>query len=163
MALKLRVKKTLFKRKIEGVTQEGYIGRVITNGTKTFEDILKASTHGSTLDYREAELACKMLIDGIADSIKQGYIVDLGVLGKLYPAVSGSWKQDPEELAIGDLTPKVNYKPGDDIAGAVKAARLSWTTEEETDENAVDDDDQNTGTGGNSGGGNTGGGGDLTP
>ena len=159
MALKLRVKKTLFKRKIEGVTQEGYIGRVITNGTKTFEDILKASTHGSTLDYREAELACKMLIDGIADSIKQGYIVDLGVLGKLYPAVSGTWKQDPEELAIGDLTPKVNYKPGDDIAGAVKAARLSWTTEEETDENAVDDDDQgNQGTGGN-----TGGGGDLTP
>ncbi len=164
MALKLRVKKTLFKRKIEGVTQEGYIGRVITNGTKTFEDILKASTHGSTLDYREAELACKMLIDGIADSIKQGYIVDLGVLGKLYPAVSGTWKQDPEELAIGDLTPKVNYKPGDDIAGAVKAARLSWTTEEETDDNAVDDDDQsNTGTGGNTGGGNTGGGGDLTP
>ena len=162
MALKLRVKKTLFKRKIEGVTQEGYIGRVITNGTKTFEDILKASTHGSTLDYREAELACKMLIDGIADSIKQGYIVDLGVLGKLYPAVSGTWKQDPEELAIGDMKPKVNYKPGDDIAGAVKAARLSWTTEEETDENAVDDDDQNTGTGGNTGGGNTGGG-DLTP
>ena len=164
MALKLRVKKTLFKRKIEGVTQEGYIGRVITNGTKTFEDILKASTHGSTLDYREAELACKMLIDGIADSIKQGYIVDLGVLGKLYPAVTGTWKQDPEELAIGDLTPKVNYKPGDDIAGAVKAARLSWTTEEETDDNAVNDDDQNQGNTGNTGtGGNTGGGGDLTP
>ena len=164
MALRLRVKKTLLKRKVEGVMQEGYYGRVITNGTKTFEDILKASTHGSTLAYREAELACKMLIDGIADSIKQGYIVDLGVLGKLYPAVSGTWKQDPEELAIGDMKPKVNYKPGDDIAGAVKAARLSWTTEEETDDNAVDDDDNtNTGTGGNTGGGNTGGGGDLTP
>jgi hypothetical protein len=165
MALRLRVKKTLLKRKVEGVMQEGYYGRVITNGTKTFEDILKASCHGSTLDHREAELACKMLIDGIADSIKQGYIVDLGVLGKLYPAVSGTWKQDPEELAIGDMKPKVNYKPGDDIAGAVKAARLSWTTEEETDDNAVDDDDDNTnsGTGGNTGGGNTGGGGDLTP
>ena len=164
MALKLKIKKTLLKRKVEGVTKEGYYGRVITNGTKSFEDIVKQSTHGSTLDYREAELACKMKIDGIADSIKQGYIVDLGVLGKLYPAVSGTWKQDPEELAIGDLTPKVNYKPGDDIAGAVKAARLSWTTEAETDDNAVDDDDdQNTGTGGNTGGGNTGGGGDLTP
>ena len=101
MALHLKVKKTLLKRKIEGVVTEGYYGRVITNGTKTFEDILKASCHGSTLDHREAELACKMLIDGIADSIKQGYIVDLGVLGKLYPAVSGTWKQDPEELAIG--------------------------------------------------------------
>ena len=75
MALKIKVKKTLFKRKIDGVTQAGYIGRVLSNGTKTFEEILKASTHGSTLDYREAELACKMLIDGIADNIKQGYIV----------------------------------------------------------------------------------------
>ena len=163
--LHLKIKKNALVRKIDGQKVTGYYGKVITNGTKTFEDILKASTHGSTLDYREAELACKMLIDGIADSIKQGYIVDLGVLGKLYPAVSGTWKQDPEELAIGDMKPKVNYKPGDDIAGAVKAARLSWTTEEETDDNAVDDDDDNTntGTGGNTGGGNTGGGGDLTP
>ena len=42
------------------MTKEGYYGRVITNGTKSFEDIVKQSTHGSTLDYREAELACKM-------------------------------------------------------------------------------------------------------
>ena len=147
MALKLKIKKTLLKRKVEGVTKEGYYGRVITNGTKSFEDIVKSSTHGSTLDYREAKLACEMMIDGIADSIKQGYIVDLGVLGKLYPAVSGTWKQDPEELAIGDMKPKVNYKAGDDIAAAVKGAQLSWTTEAETDENTVTDDD-NTQTGG---------------
>ena len=73
--LKLKIKKAKMVRKIDGVTQAGYIGRVLSNGTKTFEEILKASTHGSTLDYREAELACKMLIDGIADNIKQGYIV----------------------------------------------------------------------------------------
>lgn len=163
MALHLKVKKTLLKRKIEGVVTEGFYGRVITNGTKTFEDILKASCHGSTLDHREAELACKMMIDGIADAIKQGYIVDLGVLGKLYPAVTGTWKQDPEELAIGDMKPKVNYKAGDDIAGAVKAAKLSWTTEAETDENSVPDDDNNQGNQGNTGGNTSGGGGDLTP
>ena len=67
--LKLKVKKTLMKLKVNGVLKTGYYGRVITNGTKSFEDIIKASTHGSTLDYREAELACKMMIDGIADSI----------------------------------------------------------------------------------------------
>ena len=101
MALKIKIKKNTLVRKIDGVKKTGYYGKVIANGTKSFEDIVKQSTHGSTLDYREAELACKMMIDGIADSIKQGYIVDLGVLGKLYPAVSGTWKQDPEELAIG--------------------------------------------------------------
>lgn len=140
MALKLRIKKTLFKRKLEGVTVAGYIGRVITNGTKSFEDIVKASTHGSTLDYREAELACKMMIDGIVDAVKQGYIVDLGVLGKLYPAVNGKWETDPENLSLNDMKPKVNYKAGDDIAAAIRGAQLSWTTEKETEENSVDDE-----------------------
>ena len=151
MALKLKIKKTLLKRKVEGVTKEGYYGRVITNGTKSFEDIVKQSTHGSTLDYREAELACKMMIDGIADSIKQGYIVDLGVLGKLYPAVNGKWDENADNLQLADMKPKVNYKAGDDIAAAVKGATLSWTTEAETSENTVTDDD-NTQTG--AGGGN---------
>ena len=155
MALKIKVKKTLFKRKIDGVTQAGYIGRVLSNGTKTFEEILKASTHGSTLDYREAELACKMLIDGIADNIKQGYIVDLGVLGKLYPAVNGRWDTDAENLSLQDMKPKVNYKAGDDIAAAIRGAQLSWTTEAETDENTVTDDDQGTTTGGDNNGGGT--------
>ena len=155
MALKIKVKKTLFKRKIDGVTQAGYIGRVLSNGTKTFEEILKASTHGSTLDYREAELACKMLIDGIADNIKQGYIVDLGVLGKLYPAVNGKWDTDAENLSLQDMKPKVNYKAGDDIAAAIRGAQLSWTTEAETDENTVTDDDQGTTSGGDNNGGGT--------
>ena len=153
MALKLKIKKTLLKRKVEGVTKEGYYGRVITNGTKSFEDIVKSSTHGSTLDYREGELACKMMIDGIADSIKQGYIVDLGVLGKLYPAVNGKWDENADNLQLADMKPKVNYKAGDEIAAAVKGASLSWTTEAETDENSVTDDD-NTQTGDNQGGGN---------
>ena len=145
--LKLKIKKTLLKMKIDGVTKTGYYGRVITNGTKSIDDILKASTHGSTLDYREAKLAVEMIIDGIADNIKQGYIVDLGVLGKLYPAVNGKWAENADDLSLTDLKPKVTYKAGDDIAAAVKGASLSWTTEAETDDNTVttdtdgDDDD----------------------
>ena len=156
--LKLRIKKTILKKKLDGVTVTGYYGRVITNGTKSFEDIVKASTHGSTLDYREAELACKMMIDGIVENIKQGFIVDLGVLGKLYPAVNGRWDTDADNLSLQDMKPKVNYKAGDDIAAAIRGAQLSWTTEEETDENTVTDDD-NTTTGGDDNGGNGGGGG----
>ena len=156
MALKLKIKKTLLKRKVEGVTKEGYYGRVITNGTKSFEEIVKSSTHGSTLDFREAELACKMMIDGIADAIKQGFIVDLGVIGKLYPAVTGKWDEDSDNLQLSDLKPKVNYKAGEDIAAAVKGATLSWTTEAETDQNTVTDDEQggdNTNQGGQQTGG----------
>ena len=93
-----------------------------------------------------------MLIDGIADNIKQGYIVDLGVLGKLYPAVNGKWDTDAENLSLQDMKPKVNYKAGDDIAAAIRGAQLSWTTEAETDENTVTDDDQGTTSGGDNGG-----------
>ena len=153
MALKIKIKKCGMVRKIEGVKKSGFYGKVISNGTKSFEDIVKASTHGSTLDYREAELACKMMIDGIADSIKQGYIVDLGVLGKLYPAVNGKWDENADNLSLSDMKPKVNYKAGDDIAAAVKGASLSWTTEAETDQNTVSDDD-NSQTGDNGGGNN---------
>ena len=96
----------------------GYVGRCITNGTATFEDILKQSCKGSTLDYREAELAAKMLIDGISENLKNGKIVDLGVLGKLYPAVNGKWDENADNLQLADMKPKVNYKAGADIEAA---------------------------------------------
>lgn len=158
--LKIKIKKCGMVRKIEGQKVSGYYGKVISNGTKSFEDIVKASTHGSTLDYREAELACKMMIDGIVENIKQGYIVDLGVLGKLYPAVSGRWDTVADNLSLSDMKPKVNYKAGQDIESAIKGASLSWTTEQETDENTVTNPDdqpaQGDGSGENGGSGDGG-------
>ena len=151
MALKIKIKKCGMVRKIEGVKKSGFYGKVIANGKKSFEEIVKSSCKNTTLDYREAELACKMMIDGIAENLRSGYIVDLGVLGKLYPAVNGKWDENADNLQLADMKPKVNYKAGADIEAAVKGASLSWTTEAETDENTVTDDD-NTQTG--AGGGN---------
>ena len=156
--LKLKIKKAKMVRKIDGQKVTGFYGRVLSNGTKSFDEIAKFSCKGSTIDPREAELAAKMLIDGIAENLRNGYIVDLGVIGKLYPAVNGKWDENADNLQLSDMKPKVNYKAGDDIAAAVKGASLSWTTEAETDENTVSDDD-NSQTGGNGGGngGSTGG------
>ena len=151
--LKLKIKKAKMVRKIDGQKVTGFYGRVLSNGTKSFDEIAKFSCKGSTIDPREAELAAKMLIDGIAENLRNGYIVDLGVLGKLYPAVNGKWDENADNLQLADMKPKVNYKAGDDIAAAVKGASLSWTTEAETDENTVTDDD-NTQTGGNGGNNN---------
>ena len=151
--LKLKIKKAKMVRKIDGQKVTGFYGRVLSNGTKSFDEIAKYSCKGSTIDPREAELAAKMLIDGIAENLRNGFIVDLGVIGKLYPAVNGKWDENADNLQLADMKPKVNYKAGDDIAAAVKGASLSWTTEAETDENTVSDDD-NTQTGGNGGGNN---------
>ena len=166
---KLKIKKTLLKRKIDGVTLPGYYGRVITNGTAEFEDIVKDAGRNTTMHKAELKMAGELLLDSVAERIKQGYIVDLGPLGKLYPSVNSPWKQDADELQLSEMKPKVNYKPSDDIAGAVRGASLAWTTEAETKDNTVDDDEEpetpgdDTGgdqPGGDNPGGNGGGGGD---
>lgn len=143
MALKLKVKKTLLRRNVNGVSVSGYYGRVITNGKRSFDDVVKEAGHNTTMHKAELRMAGELLLDSISESIKQGYIVDLGPLGTLYPAVTGSWKEKADDLSLADMKPKVNYKPSDDIAAAVQGATLAWTTEKETDENTVKEDDAN--------------------
>lgn len=154
--LKLKVKKAKMVRKIEGVKRDGFYGRVITNGTKTWEQIAEEASRNTTVHKAEMKVAAELLLDAVTAQLKNGYIVDLGPIGKLYPAVNGKWDENGDNLQLADMKPKVNYKPGADIEAAVKGAQLSWTTEKETDENTVTDDD-NTQTGGN-GGDNHGGG-----
>ena len=100
------------------------------------------------------KVASELLLDAVTAQLKQGFIVDLGPIGKLYPAVNGRWDENADNLQLADMKPKVNYKPGADIEAAVKGASLSWTTEPETSENTVtDDDNSQTGTGGGTTGG----------
>lgn len=64
-------------------------------------------------------MAAGVLLDGVCEKLKQGYIVDLGPLGTLYPAVTGKWEEDPDSLSLSDMTPKVNYKGSDDIVAEI--------------------------------------------
>ena len=160
--LKLKIKKQLFKRKVEGATLAGYIGRVITNGKASFDEIARESAKNTTLHPKEASLAAELLLEGVCEKIKQGIIVDLGPLGTLYPAVNSAWHQDKDDLELSEMTPKVNYTPSNDIASAVRGATLGWATEEEekkptTNEEAGDDGDDTDNT--QQGGGQQGGGG----
>lgn len=146
--LKLKVKKTLLKRKVEGVMTEGYYGRVITNGTKAHSEIALEACKNTTLHKAEAKLAMEVFLDSISENLKQGYIVDLGPIGKLYPAVSGNWVQDPDLLSLDDMKTKVNFRPSDEIKSAIGAAVLSWKKDEDEEEGtetpAPEEDDDNT-------------------
>ena len=158
--LKLKVKKQLFKRKVDGVTKAGYIGKVTTSGKSSFDQIARDSAKNTTLHPKEASLAAELLLEGIVDKLKAGIIVDLGPLGTLYPGVTGKWEEDKDDLKLSDMTPKVNYKPSDDIAAAIKGASLSWATEKDEKEGVETPDETTSGseqTGGNGGNGNTGG------
>jgi hypothetical protein len=156
--LKLKIKKQLFKRKVDGQTKAGYIGKVITSGKAGFDEIARESAKNTTLHPKEASLAAELLLEGVCAKLKQGFIVDLGPLGTLYPAVSGKWEEDPKDLALADMTPRVNYKGSDDIMAAIKGASLSWATEKDEKEGVETPDDDTTSGGGTTGGGTTGGG-----
>ena len=151
--LKLKITKSILKRKLEGVTVTGYYGRVITNGKVSFDDIARESSKNTTLHPKEASLAAELLLEGVCAKLKQGFIVDLGPLGTLYPAVSGKWEEDPKDLALADMTPRVNYKGSDDIIAAIKGATLSWATEKDEKEGVETPDDDTTNSG-NQGGNN---------
>ena len=157
MALKIKIKKCGMVRKIEGVKKSGFYGKVISNGTKTWEQIAEEASRNTTVHKAEMKVASELLLDAVTAQLKQGFIVDLGPIGKLYPAVNGKWDENGDNLQLADMKPKVNYKPGADIDAAIKGAQLSWTTEKETDENTVTDDD-NTQTGAGGGNNNTAGG-----
>lgn len=162
--LKLKIKKCGMVRKIDNEKVSGFYGRVITNGTLSFSEVAKQSANNTTLHPAEAELAANLLLDAISERIKQGYIIDLGPLGKLYPAVTSKWDADPDNLVLSEMQPRVSYRPSDEITGAIRGASLSWATEKDEAEGTETPDDDNQGTGTNTGnGGNTGGGGDLTP
>ena len=161
--LKLKIKKCGLIRKVNGEKKSGFYGKVITSGKKGFDEIARDSVKNTTLHPKEASLAAELLLEGVCEQLKQGYIIDLGPLGTLYPAVSSKWEEDAELLKLSDMSPKVNYKASDDIEAAIKGASLSWATAQEVKEGTETPDSEGdtpnqAATGGdNTGGGNGGG------
>mgnify|MGYP003290973864 CR=1 FL=1 len=147
--LKLKVKKTKLKRKINGVSTLGYYGRVISNGKKSYEQVALESCVNTTVHKAEMKVAAELFLDGIAANLKNGYIVDLGPLGTLYPSVESNWHTDPDDCTLDEQKPKVSYRPSADIKSAISAAQVGWTEEKETEDNTVDDDTPSNPGGGN--------------
>ena len=145
--LNLKIKKVPLKNP---KTQEaGFAPRLITNGTADFADVSKYACKGSTISAPEMEASSKLFCEAAAEQIKNGYIVDLGPLGKLYPSVTGKWAKNKEDLSKADLKAKVNYRPGNDIAAAIAGATLSWASEkDEAADNTTTDPDTGGSTGG---------------
>ena len=89
-------------------------------------------------------MSLTLCVNAIIWYLKKGKIVDLGPLGKIYPSVNSRWSEDPDELKISDVEGKVNFRPSEDVANAVKNASFSWESKKDdsskptTDEEAGD-------------------------
>ena len=149
--LRLRVKKAKLKRKVNGVLTEGYYGRVVSNGVKDYEDLVKSASKHTTLHKGEMKLAAELLLEEANEAVKQGYIIDLGPLGRLQPSVSSVWHADPDDVLLKEMSPKINYRPSDDIKSAIEGAKLGWVSIPDDDEE--DENPDTPSNGDNNGGG----------
>lgn len=149
--LKLKIKKVGSKHPI--TKQLGFAARVITNGTADFDEIVKEAGHNTTMHKAELRMAFELCLDSVAEMLKQGYIVDLGPIGKLYPSCSSGWYEDEKDMKLEDVKPTLYYRAGDDVEAAVKSAKLVWAKAGEEDE-----EEEENGGGTPSGGDDNGGG-----
>lgn len=142
---------------------KGFAARVITNGTAGYDDIVTEATRNTTIHRAEAKVALELCMETVAELLKQGYIVELGPVGKLYPSCSSKWSAKAEDLQLADVKPSLYFHPADDIAAAIKGATLQWVKDAADDDTTGDDttndtpaDGDNPDTGGSSGSGDGG-------
>lgn len=157
--LTLKVKKIGFKN--PNTKKQGYVARVITNGTEEFADICEMAGLNTTLSPVEIEAASKLMLQAAARALKNGKIIDLGVLGRLYPSVSGKWVENTDDLSLSDLTPHTNYRPSQEVREAIASATLGWASDKDKGEQEPENTDTPADSGNTSGGSNTGGGGNI--
>ena len=150
--LKLKVKKAGSKNPI--TKQLGFTARVLTNGTADFDDIVKDAGRNTTMHKAELRMAFELCLDSVSEMLKQGFIIDLGPLGKIYPSCTSKWYEKEEDMKLEDVKPGLYFRASDEVEGAIKAAKLVWAK-------ASDEDDEEEGgtTPAPSGGDNNGGGG----
>ena len=130
--LKLKVKKAGSKNPVS--KQMGFAARVLTNGTADFDDIVKEAGHNTTMHKAELRMAFELCIESVAEMLKQGCIVDLGPIGKLYPSCTSGWYEKAEDMSLDDVKPGLYFRPGDEVQAAVKAAKLVWAKASDEDE-----------------------------
>lgn len=142
----LKLKITKSGRMNPKTNEKGFSARVITNGTSDYEDIVGYACRNTTLHKAEAKVAFELCMESVAEQLKQGYIVDLGPVGKLYPSCTSGWVEKVEDLQLSNVTPKLYYRPADDITSAIKGATLQWAkASEATEENVVEDEEEEDG------------------
>lgn len=158
--LKLKVKKVASYNPL--TKQKGFATRVVTNGKAVYTDIAAEATRRTTLHTAEAQLAASLLVEEVANKLKQGFIVDMGPMGRLYPSCASKWTATAEEQTLAAVKPYVLFHPSNEIDVAIKSATIGWQKaegeEEETETTDTEAGTQtdDTGNGGGNGDGGIG-------
>ena len=148
--LKLQIEKS---GRINPATKKlGHAARVKTNGKAACDDIVKDAGRNTTMHKAELRMAFELCIDSVTEMLKQGYIVDLGPLGKIYPSCSSGWYEKEEDMKLSDVKPQLYFRAGDEVEAAIKSAKLVWAKGSEDEE---EEEGGDTPSGGDEPGGDT--------
>ena len=156
--LTLKVKKVANKNLRTKIM--GYASRAIANGVATFDDICAQAANNTTLHPKELALAFGLALDAVRDALKNGKIVDLDQIGRLYPAISSHWTEKEDDQTLEGLTKRVAYRPSQEINAAIAGAKLAWATAKEaaeSEQQGTTTEPEPTGDDDNQGGDNQGG------
>lgn len=141
--LKLRILKA--GRMNPQTNEKGFSARVITNGTSGYDEIVAHACRNTTLHKAEAKVAFELCVESVAEMLKQGYIIDLGPVGKLYPSCTSGWVEKAEDLQLSSVTPKLYYRPADEISAAIKGATLQWVKASEANDIVEEEEEEPSG------------------
>ena len=114
--------------------QKGFTARVQTNGTAEFDDIVREAGKNTTMHRAELRMAFELCMDSVTEMLKQGMIVDLGPLGKIYPSCSSGWYEKEEDMKLSDVKPTLYYRAVEDVEAAIKSAKLVWAKASDNEE-----------------------------
>ncbi|MCR5850046.1 MAG: hypothetical protein K6G92_04965 [Bacteroidaceae bacterium] len=123
---KMKLKVMMAKHQHPRTKQQGYLARIVTNGTAYYEDIARQAGKNTTLNEMEMQLGIALFMGEAAKMLRQGYIVDMGPIGKLYPCCNSRWVENPDDIELDDIRPSLYYRPSEDLAGAIRSAALQW-------------------------------------
>ena len=89
--------------------------------------------------------------------------MDLGPIGKIYPSCSSGWYEKEEDIKLADVKPQLYFRAGEEVEGAIKAAKLVWAKASDEEEDSLTTDPSPSGEGSENNGGGGGGTGSITP
>ena len=123
---KMKLKVARIKHVNPSTKAMGYCTRVVTNGRMGFDEIAERACSNTTVHRAEMRMSLEICMETVSEMLRQGYIVDLGPLGTLYPSCNSGWAERAEDLRLDRLRPSLFFRPARGLQQAVGGATLRW-------------------------------------
>lgn len=142
-----KIVKTKMVKLVNGQKIMGWAARMLTNGTATIDDLVEEAAINNSANPAEIRMALDLCMQVTGQFLANGYIVDLGPLGKLYPTTNSKWVENEEDLELRFIETDVRFVPSAKLLKGVHSAEKVWASKKDKDKQTTEEaagDTQNT-------------------